>query len=110
MFFIKRAALVIYLGAALLLLNQCYLSKQGVYLLRYQSRLQNIDDVLKNENLPQDERDMLVLTKEIKYYAVESIGLSDDENYTKYEEVHKVYLVHEVSACEKDCFTPYMWI
>lgn len=95
--------------AVLTVLNQCYLSKQGAYLLRYNSRAEDIDTVLNSGNLPEDGRNMLLLVKEIKEYAVKEIGLKDDKNYTKYVKIEKDYLVDVVSACEKDRFEAYQW-
>jgi predicted aminopeptidase len=97
------------LFAALLVLNQCYLTKQGYNMVRYMSRARTIDEVLEDENLPDKSRDMLLLVKEVKEYAVKAIGLKDDDNYTKYVEIERDYLVDVVSACAKDRFEPYEW-
>jgi predicted aminopeptidase len=95
--------------AVLLAVNQCYLTKQGYILVRYMAGARDIDEVLKDENLPDNSRDMLLLVKEVKEFAVESIGLKEDNNYTKYVEIERDHLVDVVSACEKDRFKPYEW-
>ncbi len=94
---------------ALMVLNQCYLTKQGSYMVRYISSARDIDEVLKEEDLPPDSRNMLLIVTEVKKYAVETIGLKDDKNYSKYVEIERDYLVDVVSACEKDRFEPYEW-
>ncbi|MCK4803346.1 MAG: aminopeptidase [Spirochaetes bacterium] len=106
---IKKAVHILLAVMVLAVLNQCYLSKQGAYLLRYNSRTEDIDTVLNNGNLPEDSRNMLMLVKEIKEYAVKEIGLKDDKNYTRYVMIEKDYLVDVVSACEKDRFEAYQW-
>ena len=106
---IKKAVHILLAVTVLAVLNQCYLSKQGAYLLRYNSRTEDIDTVLNNGNLPEDSRNMLMLVKEIKEYAVKEIGLKDDKNYTRYVMIEKDYLVDVVSACEKDRFEAYQW-
>ncbi len=108
----KPVKKIVYVSAALLVLlvlNQCYIAKQGSYMVRHMSSARNIDEVLKDENLPRGSRNMLLLVKEVKKYAVETIGLKDDKNYSKYVEIERDYLVDVVSASEKDRFEPYEW-
>ena len=108
----KRIKKTVYTAAALLgllVLNQCYIAKQGFHMVRHMSSARDIDDVLKDEKLPQSSRDMLLLVKEVKKYAVDTIGLKDDKNYSKYVKIEREYLVDVVSACEKDRFEPYEW-
>lgn len=109
MTFFKYSISLLFLIGSALLLNQCYLLKQGAFLLDYHSEAQKIDKLVKKEDLDEDTRTMLLLVKEIKRYSVASIGLKDDKNYTKYVNVGKDYLVDVVSACEKDRFEPYQW-
>ncbi len=58
---IKKAVHILLAVTVLAVLNQCYLSKQGAYLLRYNSRTEDIDTVLNSGNMPEDSRNMLVL-------------------------------------------------
>lgn len=78
-------------------------------MVRHMSSARDIDEVLKDGNLPLGSRNMLLLVKEVKKYAVETIGLKDDKNYSKYVEIERDYLVDVVSACEKDRFESYEW-
>lgn len=93
----------------LLLFNQCYLSKQGAYLLRYNSMAEDIDTILRERELQEEEKEMLLIVKEIKQYSENRVGLRSDKNFTRYIEIEKDYLVDVVSACEKDRFEPYIW-
>lgn len=86
-----------------------YLTKQGSYLLRYSSGTESVDDLLKSASTPSDLREFLQEVKEIKHFAVESIGLRDNGNYTRYKSIDKDYLVDVVQACDAVSFTPYQW-
>ena len=62
----KQVKKIVYTASALLVLlvlNQCYLAKQGSHMVRHMSSARDIDDVLKDENLPRGSRDMLLLVK-----------------------------------------------
>ncbi len=93
----------------LLLFNQCYLSKQGAYLLRYNSMAEDIDTILRERELQKEEEEILLIVQEIKKYSENRVGLRSDKNFTRYIEIEKDYLVDVVSACEKDRFEPYTW-
>ena len=86
-----------------------YLAKQGNYLLRYSNGTESVDDLLKAASTPPDVRGFLQEVKEIRRFAVESIGLRDNGNYTRYKSIEKDYLVEVVQACDAASFTPYQW-
>jgi predicted aminopeptidase len=89
--------------------SSCYLLKQGGYIVKYDRDAVNIDKILDDPSLPSEEREFLLLVKEIKLYASERIGLRQDENYTRYVDMPRDYLADVVSACKRDAFQPYMW-
>ncbi len=98
----------------LLALSACatdvgYLWKQGGYLLRYGSGARDIDSLLKDEATPAEVKEFLASVKEIKRFAVEEIGLKDNDSYTKYKKIDRDYLVDVVQACDAASFTPYLW-
>ena len=97
------------LSIVLLCVVQCYLTKQGLYLIRYTGNAEKIDELLTSGDIGTDEKELLSLVKEIKEYSVSTIGLRSDRSYTKYIEVEKDYLIDVVSACAKDRFDPYLW-
>lgn len=107
--FTRKTTLFLFTITSVFILNQCYLPKQGLYLIRYNSTAEDIDVILKDKNLADENRNILTLIREIKEYSVTSIGLQNDKSYTKYVEIDKGYLVDVVSACEKDRFEPYTW-
>jgi predicted aminopeptidase len=90
-------------------LNGCYVFKQGIYALRYNRQAENIDVVLKNSLTNDETRKFLMLIKEIRQYAVDSIGLNSNSNYSRYVTINKDYLIDVVSAAEKHSFKQYKW-
>jgi len=99
----------LFLIGCLVTLSGCYLLKQGGYIVRYNRQAVSIDQILKKRNLALDDREFLLLVKDIKRYAVDEIGLKQDDNYTKYVEMPKDYLADVVSACRSDAFETYTW-
>ncbi len=107
--FIKRALFFVLLILMLPVLTQCYLLKQGSYILRYNSKANRIQRLQREDSVSAREKALFALVDEIRSYAVHEIGLKDNKNYTKYVRVDKDYLVNVVSASKKDRFEPYLW-
>ncbi len=106
----KTAALALIVSLLVSCASQLgYLVKQGDYLLRYSSGTESVDDLLKSPSTPADTREFLQRVKEIRTFAVESIGLRDNGNYTRYKSIDRDYLVDVVQACDALSFTPYQW-
>lgn len=101
-------------AAGLLFLSGCatqlgYLAKQGEYLLRYSSGTQAAQALLRASSTPADTRDFLLQVAEIKSFAIGTVGLRNNENYTRYKDIARDHLVDVVSACDAVSFTPYLW-
>lgn len=90
-------------------LNGCYLIKQGVQLIRYNSHAESVDHLLKDPNTEEKIRTFLKLAQEIRIYAADSIGLISNRNYTRMVEVDRSYIAVFVSAAEKLSFSQYKW-
>jgi predicted aminopeptidase len=86
-----------------------YLWKQGGYLLKYGSGAQKIEKLLADIGTPEDTRRFLSLVSEIKRFAVERIGLKENQNYTQYKELDRDYIADVVQACDAVSFSPYYW-
>ncbi len=93
----------------LLIGTNCYLFKQGRYLLRYQRKAVSIDQVLQNDSFSDSIRNMLLLTKEVKRFSEESLGLVNDDNFSNYLEINAKSVVYVVSASKSDSFEKYEW-
>lgn len=101
-------------AAAVFFLSGCatqlgYLAKQGEYLWKYSSGTQPVGALLQSSATPADTRDFLLRVSQIKSFAVEEVGLRNNENYTRYKEIDRDHLVDVVSACDAVSFTPYLW-
>lgn len=93
----------------ILFFQGCYLLKQGFYIIRYNSKAQSIDKMLGNSHISQNTKDFLLLVKEIRSYAFDSLGLIENDNYTRYVEIDKDYLVDVVSASDELAFNQHTW-
>ena len=107
--FLRKLRFALFIFLSTFLLNSCYLLKQGSYIINYNIKAASIERILDSEDISAELKETFLLVREIKQYAVQSIGLKEDKNYTRYVEMDNEYLVDVVSACEKDCFKPYLW-
>jgi predicted aminopeptidase len=106
---IGRPALSGLLLLSLFTLNGCYLLSQGVFLLSYTGRAQDIRTVLERNNLDPPVRRMLEEVLTVQEFAVRELGLAKNRNYTRYADTGKEYLVSVVTASMDDSFTPFTW-
>ena len=105
------------IGAALMsvcvVLSGCagvgYVLKESGPFIHYSFGAQNVDAVLSDPRTTSDVKELLQRVKDIKRYAVETVGLADNGNYTAYKPVDRDYLVDVVSGCDATSFTPYQW-
>jgi predicted aminopeptidase len=104
-----RYGLVVIVLCVVVLNTHCYLIKQGMYILRYNRRAVAIDALLAADMLSPQTSAFLSSVLKIKKYAVDTLGLHDDNNYTKYVHVDKSYIVDVVAACKDDRFEQYQW-
>jgi predicted aminopeptidase len=86
-----------------------YLVKQGGYLLRSGTGTQSISSLIDAPATAPQTREFLQRVTEIKQFAVKSIGLKDNGNYTRYKAIDRDHLVDVVQACDALSFTPYQW-
>jgi predicted aminopeptidase len=99
----------IILAGALISLNGCYLAKQGAFIIRYSFEATPIEKLQKSPGTPNDLRRFFELVTTIRRFAVDSIGLKRNRNYSTYVTVNKKYLVDNVYAAGRDNFTQYQW-
>lgn len=94
---------------AILLLSGCYYIGQGTQLLAAYGGAEEIEQALTKGNLEEDERDLLLLVRDIKRFAVDNLGLKENRNYTTYKRIDADHLATVVSACPADSFKQYLW-
>lgn len=89
--------------------TNCYLFKQGIYIINYNSKAVSVDTLLKNPSTNSELTKFLILVKEIRKYAIDSIGLKNNNNYSRYVKTNQDYLVNVLSACDAVSFNQYQW-
>ncbi len=100
---------IIALTLSLMLLNGCYLLKQGSYLLRYQMRARNINRMLKRDDISEELKEFLYRVKDIRTFAIDSLGLRNNNNYCNYVQTDRKYMVDVVAGAREDSFEMYRW-
>jgi predicted aminopeptidase len=106
----RKKYILILLAAALLFINGCaYLAKQGTGLLRYQSRTVRIDKMLSDSGITPQTRDFLLRVLDVRAFAMDSVGLKRNKNYTKYVRVDRDYMADVLVASKDDTFDLYKW-
>lgn len=68
-----------------------------------------LEEVLADENIADSLKSKIQLVSEIRQYAIDSIGLSDSDNYTTFYDQEGRVLLWNLSGCEPFQFIPKMW-
>ena len=106
---VKKIVKIFIVCCCALIFQSCYLIKQGVYLIRYNSRAQKVEKLLENPAIQAELRTFLQNVKEIRAFAFDSLGLVRNNNYTRYVSLDKDYLIDVVSAAEELSFKQHTW-
>jgi len=91
------------------LFSSCYYLKQGRTLLGYHARARGVEKVLSDSDTPPGVRDFLGEAAKIRRFAVETLGLKENKNYTTYSESRRDFLAYVVSAAEPLAFNTWYW-
>lgn len=83
------------------LFSGCYTLKQGTIMLGYLNRAIPLEKI--------DDEDFVQLITDIRFFAIDELGLSMSKNYTTYVELDRNYLANIVSASAKDSFRRHEW-
>ena len=89
--------------------SNCYLIKQASFILYYNNKAVNTEKIVKDSATDLKTKKFLNLVNEIRQYAVDSVGLKRNSNYTRYVKTDRNYLVDVVSACDPVSFEKYQW-
>ena len=89
--------------------SNCYLIKQASFILYYNNKAVNTEKIVKDTATDLQTKKFLNLVNEIRQYAVDSVGLKRNSNYTRYVKTDRNYLVDVVSACDPVSFEKYQW-
>ena len=91
------------------LFSSCYYLKQGRYLLGYHARARGVERVLSDSDTPPSVREFLGEAEKIRRFAVETLGLKENKNYTTYSESRRDFLAYVVSAAEPLALETWYW-
>ena len=87
----------------------CYLTTQGIALLRLQLQARSISSILAEQNRAPEILQFLEETQKIRSFAAEHLNVSGTKNYTTFVETDKKYLAAIVSASEEFSCDPFLW-
>jgi len=96
-------------GLIVLFLSGCYYLQQGSTLLKYHCNAQSNRTVIADSSTPQDIRIFLTTVEDIRRFAVESVGLKKNNNFSCFVKVSRDYVIDNVYAAESDTFVQYLW-
>ncbi len=68
-----------------------------------------IEEVLKNEAFPDSLKQKIKIIQAIRKFAIDSIGLTDSDNYTTFYDQKNKTILWNLSACRPYSFTPKTW-
>lgn len=89
-----------------LLFDGHYLTNQAISLTKLHRTAENIDTLLLSDIDP-STKEFLLLTQDIKKFAIEQLGLKDSPNYNTFIHTDRRYLVDVVSAVRSDSLLRY---
>lgn len=84
-----------------------YIINQGLQLFAIRRNMQDIDALLESMGLEPESRAFFALTKEIRTFAMNELGLMNSPNYSKYVVTDRTYLADVVSAVRADSLERY---
>jgi len=102
----------LFFSVLIVLLTQimyCYLPKQAVQFISYYRKAVPVEEILQNPQTPDSVRAFLELTKDVRSFAQNTLGLRQNDNYTTYLEVPGKNIVQVVSGCLPDTFKTWNW-
>jgi predicted aminopeptidase len=109
----KRALLLMLIGiAGLVVWNYKLLSygiSQGYGQLQIVWKAQPIEEVLQDKSFPDSLKQKLQLVKEIRHYAIDSLGLKESKNYTNLYDQQGKPLMWVVTGCMPYAFEAKEW-
>lgn len=68
-----------------------------------------INEVLADSNLPDSLRKKLELSKDVRTFAIQNLGLKESDNYTTFYDQKGQPILWNVSASDKYALKPYLW-
>ena len=108
-FTISFSAILLAAALCITSLCNCYLVKQGRYVLKYSTEARRIDKMQRSADTPEELKAFFSLVDEVRRFATDSLGLSKNDNYSTYIDLPGDRVVDVVYAAGKLNFKPYIW-
>jgi predicted aminopeptidase len=108
-FAISLSVLLLCAALCMTSLCNCYLIKQGRYVLKYATEAKRIDRLQARFDTPEELKAFFSLIDEVRRFAADSIGLSKSDNFSTYVNLPRDRVVDVVYAAGRLDFKPYMW-
>ncbi len=83
--------------------------KQGIGQLRIAHGAVPIDELLEDPEYPDSLKTKLLLIKDIRRFAIDSLGMKDSKNYNSVYDLKGKPAAYVVQACEKYRIKKYLW-
>jgi predicted aminopeptidase len=99
----------ILLASCVIMLNCCYMAKQGIYFVKINSRAVSTEKLYKKSATPDDVKQFIVKVNRILDFAADSIGLNRNSNFRKYIQTDKDHIVDVLYASGRLDFSQYTW-
>lgn len=68
-----------------------------------------VEQVLSDENFPDSLKQKIRIINEVRRFAIDTIGLTNSENYTTFYDQKGTTILWNLSACDAYSFTPKTW-
>lgn len=95
-----------------ILLSSCqmgYLMKSAYQQIKLLNQRVPIEEVLKNDSIPEAEKNKLRLAQEVRQFAEEKLKLNVKKNYSSYVKLDRPYVSYVVSASPRWKLESYLW-
>ena len=86
-----------------------YLAHVTTGQLRILEKKEAIQDVIRQKKLPPEKISKLRLIEDIRKFAFQQLGLSENKNYTEYVELDRDVVAFNLVVCPKDSLIPHSW-
>jgi len=86
-----------------------YLAKSGISQLKILTNREDINSVLKNNNLPPETRDKLLLVRQVRDFCFNELGLKPTKNYSSFVQLEDKYVSYLLRVSPKYELKTYKW-
>ena len=92
-----------------LLLTGCYSFKSAYHQMSLLANRESYEKILEKKGLTEDQRRKILLSQEVRDFAIKELKLHSNGNYTKVTWLDRPYVIWSVSASDAWRIKPYEW-